>query len=110
MRGSTLQRRILNRSGDMGHLAGWMRFVWGEKMERRAVYLGNFDNAVRFVNAVEDSNIRMAFLVRGKVIDAKSLLGILSLDLKEPLLLEINGDEDGRKNVLRSIREFLWEK
>lgn len=46
-------------------------------------------------------------LVSGRyVIDAKSILGILSMDLTKPLKLVVHAPEEETKRVLDAFREF----
>jgi len=42
------------------------------------------------------------------VVDAKSIMGIFSLDLSQPLLLNIH-DDSNADEVLESLKEFIVE-
>lgn len=49
-------------------------------------------------------------LVSGRyVIDAKSILGVLSMDLSKPLKLVVHAPEDKTKQILDAFREFEVE-
>ena len=63
-------------------------------MKTVTINLGSIDKVKSFVNDITkfDSDFD---LVSGRfVIDAKSIMGIISLDLSKPINLNIHGDED----------------
>ena len=63
-------------------------------MKTVTINLGSIDKVKSFVNDITkfDSDFD---LVSGRyVIDAKSIMGIFSLDLSKPIILNIHGDED----------------
>ena len=63
-------------------------------MKTVTINLGSIDKVKSFVNDITkfDSDFD---LVSGRyVIDAKSIMGIFSLDLSKPINLNIHGDED----------------
>lgn len=74
----------------------------GECMQ---VYLNSVDKVKAFVNIMSkfDDNID---LVSGRYkVDAKSILGILSLNLSKPIKIEFNGSQ--RKDyIIPFLREF----
>lgn len=69
------------------------------------VYLNSVDKVKAFVNIMSkfDDNID---LVSGRYkVDAKSILGILSLNLSKPIKIEFNGSQ--RKDyIIPFLREF----
>lgn len=73
-------------------------------MERVYVNLEGVEGVKRFVDTV--SKIEGEFsLVEGKyIVDAKSIMGILSLDLSENIQLDIDTRDD---TVLQKLRPFL---
>lgn len=63
-------------------------------MKTVSINLGSIDRVKSFVNDITkfDSDFD---LVSGRyVIDAKSIMGIFSLDLSKPITLNIHGDND----------------
>ena len=47
-------------------------------------------------------------LISGRyVIDAKSLLGIFSLDLSKPIELTIHADEEAADEIIEALRNYL---
>lgn len=75
-------------------------------MKTVTINLGSIDKVKSFVNDITkfDSDFD---LVSGRyVIDAKSIMGIFSLDLSKPINLNIHGDEDNAElwKLLRNTK------
>lgn len=71
------------------------------------VSLTNIDTVKSFVNVVTkiDADIDLA---SGRfVVDAKSLLGIFSIDLSQPIELRIHADEKEANEILRQLEDYL---
>ena len=74
-------------------------------MKTVTINLGSIDKVKSFVNDITkfDSDID---LVSGRyVIDAKSIMGIFSLDLSKPINLNIHGDEDNAE-IMEVIKKY----
>lgn len=72
------------------------------------VKLDAVDKVKRFVNTITKFDVDMDLMHRKYVIDAKSIMGIFSLDLSKPLELYINTDDAGIMEEIKSaIREFI---
>ena len=74
-------------------------------MKTVAINLGSIDKVKSFVNDITkfDSDFD---LVSGRyVIDAKSIMGIFSLDLSKPINLNIHGDEDNAE-IMEVIKKY----
>ena len=74
-------------------------------MKTVTVNLGSIDKVKSFVNDITkfDSDFD---LVSGRyVIDAKSIMGIFSLDLSKPINLNIHGDEDNAE-IMEVIKKY----
>jgi phosphotransferase system HPr-like phosphotransfer protein len=70
-------------------------------MKEMSVMLGNIEKAKHFVNIVSDYDEDLD-LVRGRYcIDAKSIMGILSMDLKYPVTLRVNTSDGQRFQEIR---------
>lgn len=71
------------------------------------VSLTNIDTVKSFVNIVTkiDADIDLA---SGRfVVDAKSILGIFSIDLSQPIELRIHADETEADEILRKLKDYL---
>ncbi len=74
-------------------------------MKTVTINLGSIDKVNSFVNDITkfDSDFD---LVSGRyVIDAKSIMGIFSLDLSKPINLNIHGDEDNAE-IMEVIKKY----
>ena len=74
-------------------------------MKTVTINLGSIDKVKSFVNDITkfDSDFD---LVSGRyVIDAKSIMGIFSLDLSKPINLNIHGDEDNAE-IMKVIKKY----
>ena len=74
-------------------------------MKTVTINLGSIDKVKSFVNEITkfDSDFD---LVSGRyVIDAKSIMGIFSLDLSKPINLNIHGDEDNAE-IMEVIKKY----
>ena len=74
-------------------------------MKTVTINLGSIDKVKSFVNDITkfDSDFD---LVSGRyVIDAKSIMGIFSLDLSKPINLNIHGDEDNAE-IMVVIKKY----
>ena len=71
------------------------------------ISLNSIEKVKSFVNDIArfDSDFD---LVSGRyVIDAKSIMGIFSLDLSKPINLNIHGDEDAE--ILETLKSYIVE-
>ena len=74
-------------------------------MKTVTINLGSIDKVKSFVNDITkfDSDFD---LVSGRyVIDAKTIMGIFSLDLSKPINLNIHGDEDNAE-IMEVIKKY----
>ena len=74
-------------------------------MKTVTINLGSIDKVKSFVNDITkfDSDFD---LVSGRyVTDAKSIMGIFSLDLSKPINLNIHGDEDNAE-IMEVIKKY----
>lgn len=77
-------------------------------MKKIQITLNSIDKVKRFVNLVNryDSDFD---LVSGRyVIDAKSIMGIFSLDLSKPITLNIH-DDDNFSTIRQDLLDFITE-
>lgn len=70
-------------------------------MKTIKVSLNSIDKVKTFVNDINRFDFDVSDLVSGRyVIDAKSIMGIFSLDLSKPIDLNIHADGDKLNEVL----------
>ncbi len=75
------------------------------RMKTVQIRLSLVENVNRFVNIVGRYPFEMDLRAGRHVVDAKSILGIFSLDLSRPITLEIYQDDCG--SLLEEIKPFL---
>ena len=77
-------------------------------MKSAMIKLSLVENVNKFVNIVSHYPYEMDLRAGRHVVDAKSILGIFSLDLSRPITLDIYSDDcDG---LLEDIRPFMEEE
>ena len=69
-------------------------------MKTVTINLGSIDKVKSFVNDITKFDSEFDLVSGRYVIDAKSIMGIFSLDLSKPINLNIHGDEDNAENAL----------
>ena len=70
------------------------------------VSLGTIESVKNFVTKITEFEEDFD-LIQGKyVIDAKSVLGIFSIDLSKPVLLRINAEGDRHEQIKKAVKEF----
>lgn len=68
------------------------------------ILLNSFDKVKAFVRLIEKSDLTADVGSGRYIVDARSIMGIYSLDLNKPVQLTIN---DRDKNYAEMFREFL---
>ena len=74
-------------------------------MKSAMIKLSLVENVNKFVNIVARYPFEMDLRAGRHVVDAKSILGIFSLDLSKPIELEIYSDDCG--DLMKEIAPFL---
>ena len=76
-------------------------------MKTVKISLNSIDKVKSFVNDI--SKFESDFdLVSGRyVIDAKSIMGIFSLDLSKPIDLNIHADEAASEKILETLKPYI---
>lgn len=76
-------------------------------MREVKVLLESIDRVKKFVSITNGFDTNMD-LVRGRyTIDAKSLLGIFSMDLSKPLVLQVHAQQDEAEEILKAIQDYV---
>ena len=76
-------------------------------MKSVMIRLSLVENVNKFVNIVSRYPFEMDLRAGRHVVDAKSILGIFSLDLSRPITLDIYSDDCA--GLLEDIRPFMEE-
>ncbi len=76
-------------------------------MKSVTIRLSLVENVNKFVNVVSRYPFEMDLRAGRHVVDAKSILGIFSLDLSRPITLDIYSDECDK--LLEEIKPFVEE-
>ncbi len=77
-------------------------------MKSVMIRLSLVENVNNFVNIVTRYPFEMDLRAGRHVVDAKSILGIFSLDLSKPITLEIYSDDC--EELLENIKSFVAEE
>jgi len=75
-------------------------------MKTVQISLNSIDKVKSFVNAITQFDYDFDFISGRYVIDAKSIMGIFSLDLSKPIDLAIHADEEVDA-ILEVIKPYL---
>lgn len=78
-------------------------------MEIVEVSLGSIEKVKAFVSQVTQFDAEVDLVSGRYVVDAKSILGIFSMDLSKPLKLQIHADGENTKKILESLEDYLTE-
>lgn len=71
------------------------------------INLGTIDKVKRFVAAIAPLSADFAIKNDKYVVDAKSIMGVFSMDLSRPLKLQIDTEGDRIDDILKEIEEFV---
>ena len=79
-------------------------------MKTVRISLNSIDKVKSFVNDLVRFTDVDFDLVSGRyVIDAKSIMGIFSLDLSKPIDLNIHADEDKLEEIVNTLKPYIIE-
>lgn len=76
-------------------------------MREVKIKLNNLDEAAVFVEVMENWDVRADISMGRHSLDAKSLMGILTMDLNRELNLTLYEEEDRCNEVIGKITEFV---
>ena len=75
-------------------------------MKREQIMLKTINDVKAFVNSVAKYDFDVDLLSGRYAVDAKSIMGIFSLDLSKPIELNIHAN-DGAEEVLAALQPYL---
>lgn len=78
-------------------------------MKTVQISLNSIDKVKSFVNAITQFNFDFDLISGRYVIDAKSIMGIFSLDLSKPIELNIHGSDGELDDVLAVLTPYIVE-
>ena len=76
-------------------------------MKTIQISLNSIDKVKSFVNDITKFDYDFDLVSGRYVIDAKSIMGILSCDYRRPLTLDIHAEDDEKAEVLSRLGKFL---
>ena len=79
-------------------------------MKTITVSLNSIDKVKHFVNDINRFDNDFDLISGRYVIDAKSIMGIFSLDLSKPINLSIHADDDSLDEILAVLTPYIVEE
>ena len=76
-------------------------------MKTVQISLNSIDKVKSFVNEISKFDFDFDLVSGRYVIDAKSIMGIFSLDLSKPIDLNIHSEGEALENVLKVLAPYL---
>ena len=76
-------------------------------MKTVKISLNSIDKVKSFVNDITKFDVDFDLVSGRYVIDAKSIMGVFSMDLSRPLKLQIDTEGDRMDDILKEIEEFM---
>ena len=79
-------------------------------MKSVMISLNSIDKVKSFVNDISKFNFDFDLVSGRYVIDAKSIMGIFSLDLSKPIELNIHAEGENLASVMEKLTPYIIEK
>ena len=79
-------------------------------MKTVKISLNSIDKVKSFVNDISKFNFDFDLVSGRYVIDAKSIMGIFSLDLSKPIELNIHAEGENLDSVIEKLTPYIIEK
>lgn len=76
-------------------------------MKTVVINLGTIDKVKRFVNIVSKYEYDFDLVSGRYVIDAKSIMGIFSIDLSKNITLNIHAEDDNLDSIMEELDSFI---
>lgn len=76
-------------------------------MKTVEISLNTIEKVKSFVNDITKFDTDFDLVSGRYVIDAKSIMGIFSLDLSKPISLNIHADESGLDAIMETLTQYL---
>ena len=79
-------------------------------MKTVQISLNSIDKVKSFVNSITQFDFDFDLISGRYVIDAKSIMGIFSLDLSKPIELNIHAEGENLDSVMEKLTPYIIEK
>lgn len=76
-------------------------------MKTVTVQFGSVDNATSFVKAIEDFNSHFDLIYGQYVVDAKSILGVMTMDIRNKVDLRIMERDNEMDTIMKAITPYI---
>ncbi|MBR1816341.1 MAG: HPr family phosphocarrier protein [Lachnospiraceae bacterium] len=73
------------------------------------VSLNSIDKVKSFVNDISSFSSEFDLVSGRYVIDAKSIMGIFSLDISKPIELHVHTENDEEEDIMAALKPYLAE-
>ena len=80
-----------------------------KKMREIEMSLNSIDKVKNFVSIVSKFGADMDLISGRYIIDAKSIMGIFSLDLSKPIRLRIEEGQENVDDIINALSEYVKE-
>ena len=77
-------------------------------MQKVVISLNSIDKVKSFVNTISQYDFDFDLISGRYVIDAKSIMGIFSLDISKPIDLNVHTDKD-TEDIMAALKPYLAE-
>ena len=78
-------------------------------MKTVQISLNSIDKVKSFVNSITQFDFDFDLISGRYVIDAKSIMGIFSLDLSKPIELNIHASDSNLDEILEKLKDYVVE-
>ena len=75
-------------------------------MKKYKIILDSINDVKHFVNAATEQLFDIDIVSGRYVVDAKSIMGIFSIDLTKPIEIEVHGSEDEAAEFYEKIKQY----
>ncbi len=78
-------------------------------MKKFNIQLSSINDVKRLVNAATARSCDIDIVSGRYLVDAKSIMGLFSLDLSKPIMVDIHGEDAEAEKFLSDIKELVVE-
>lgn len=79
-------------------------------MSEVTILLNEIDKVKSFVNVTIKFDADMDLISGRYIIDAKSIMGIFSMDLSKPVVLKIHEEGEKAEEIVKALEEYVFEE
>mgnify|MGYP001052607204 FL=1 len=79
-------------------------------MQEEKIRLDTINDVKQFVQTLTQYDDEFELVSNKYVVDAKSILGIFSIDLSQPVLLRIHAEGEKKDCILNEIQKYLIQE